>query len=241
MNLTPPWDIHCELLKSLPNLQEVRILRDFDDDEDWPEPGEPISLVRLRRLYVNDPPCLDYLRVPSLEEVRIGIVIDRDSAETCRSLDCFLMRSACSPRRLCIHGLLNAQSTSTILQKYPSFTQIVVTDEGEDDEETLSNFLTLFTLPSAFPLPHITEVGFACQNADANLYPLFLDMMDSRRNLEKRPLHVAEFLFLNARLDPDPRSVARIDTLRAEGLHISILSEGVARYRMDQSLFKAWT
>jgi hypothetical protein len=53
-----PWEAHCELLKSLPNLQEAHILRIFDEDEDWPEPREPIPLVHLRRLYVNDPVCL---------------------------------------------------------------------------------------------------------------------------------------------------------------------------------------
>ncbi|KAF7342602.1 F-box domain-containing protein [Mycena sanguinolenta] len=230
-----PWKVHCELLKSLPNLQEVRIVRTFDDNEDWPELGEPIDLSSLRRLYVNDPTCLDYLRAPGLDEIAIGTITGTNTSETARFLEHFLMRSSCSPHCLRIRGLLDAQSMAAILHKYPSFAELVMTDEAPNDEATkreiLANFLALFTIsnltPSNMVLPHITKIGFACQDADVAFYTHFVDMLESRRN-SGSALMAAELVFLNSRPDPDPLSFVRLETLREDGLQILLLSEDAA-------------
>ncbi|KAJ6507012.1 hypothetical protein C8R45DRAFT_514828 [Mycena sanguinolenta] len=234
-----PWETYCELLKSLPNLQEVRLLRYFDDDEDWPVSEELIDLPRLRRLYVNDPQCLDYLRAPALEEIAIWLVADSSSL-----LERFLARSACFPRRLCIQGLLDAQSMAGILQKYGSFTEIAVTDEREEDEDTrrdiLSSFLTVFTItPSAVALPQITKISFICRDAiDDTLYPLFLDMLDSRWNGGKCILESAELAFLYSSPDLDTRSAARMNELQKAGLQISVFSGDLADDVVDRWLLQ---
>ncbi|KAF7342595.1 hypothetical protein MSAN_02016200 [Mycena sanguinolenta] len=219
-----------------------------DGHRPWPEPGEPIDLVHLRRLYVNDPTCLNYLRAPGLEEIATWIT-KPEITENFISLERFLMRSSCSPRRLCIQGPLDVQSTAGILEKCPSITEIAVTHEIEGDESTqrdiLSRFLALFTIsdstPSAMVLPHVTEIGFACENVDASIYPLFLDMLESRWNVAKDAFKAAELVFLKSHLDPDPQAAARIETLRDDGLKISISSGVVARDRIDRWFFKpAW-
>ena len=86
--------MHASLLRSLPNLQEARVLL-FEVDEDLPEPREPIDVPQLRRLYVNDERCLDYLRAPGLQAIALWPV---DTSY--HSLERFLTRSSCSPRRL---------------------------------------------------------------------------------------------------------------------------------------------
>ncbi|KAJ6493221.1 hypothetical protein C8R45DRAFT_1095731 [Mycena sanguinolenta] len=244
-----PWKTHRELLKSLPALEEVRVLRDFDDIGDSSNVGEPIDLVHLRRLFVSDPTTLDHLRAPALEEIAFQ-PNTTDSEETCHSLEQFLVRSSCSPGCLRIQGLLAPQSTAAIFQKFPHFTEVAVTDMGEEDEDTqrdiISAFLTLFSIsnstPSALVLPHITKIGLACENADALLCPLFLTTLESRWNAAEVSLTAAELLLLDPAAHPDRRSVARIETLREAGLEISLMSGRDASSRIDRWLHRAaWT
>ncbi|KAF7375359.1 hypothetical protein MSAN_00423400 [Mycena sanguinolenta] len=238
-----PWNKHRDLLKSLPNLQEVRIRRHFDDSDNWPEAGEPINMLHLRRLYVTDSAILACLRVPALEELTIGINHAEDR-ETCRALERLLACSSCAPRRLCIEGLLDVQSMAEMLQKHLCFTEIAITstqDENEDiQREILSNFLALFTIsnatPSAMMLPHITEIGFGCRKADAMLYPLFLKMLESRWTIQGSSLKAAELLFPDPLAHPDPRSIARAGKLRQAGLAILLLSGDEAEARVAEWL-----
>ncbi|KAF7360838.1 F-box domain-containing protein [Mycena sanguinolenta] len=247
-DLAAPWQTHCGLLKSLPNLQDVHIRRFFDDGEDWPAPEDPIDMLHLRRLYVTDPTTLNYLRAPGLEEL-VTQSVAIHTAETRGSLERFLVRSCCSPRRLCIQGLLDVHMAA-ILQKYPSITEITVTDEFEEDESTqrdiFSTFLALFTIsdstPSAMALPHITKVGFACENARAVLCPLFLNMVESRRSIEGCALSNAELLLLDCEAPPDSQSMARIETLRKAGLEVSFWFGRRAQKSADRWFHTAqWT
>ncbi|KAF7341728.1 hypothetical protein MSAN_02071500 [Mycena sanguinolenta] len=238
-----PLQTHRELLRALPNLQEVRIRRHFDDDDHWPELGEPVDVRSLRRLYVTDPIIFDYLRAPSLEEVAI-LSTGTDVAAGYGSLERFLTRSSCSPRRLVIEGLLHAQSTAAILQKYPSFTEIAVIEAVLDED--ISTFLALFTISSSTPselvFPHIREIGFACRKGDTILCPLFLDMLDSRASVKESALKTAVLLFMNSHVEPDPRSVARLEVLRGAALQVSLLFERDARERVDEWLHNFdWT
>ncbi|KAF7341756.1 hypothetical protein MSAN_02074400 [Mycena sanguinolenta] len=237
---------HCNLLKALPNLEEARIRRRFDEGGHWPEPGEPVNVLNLRRLYVNNPIIFNYLRAPALEELAIQLEstsTDRDIAAGCGSLEGFLMRSSCSPRRLVIDGVFPAQSTAAILQKHPSFTEIAVIDPLPDED--ISAFLALFTISdstqSESVFPHINNLGFACCNADGDaiLYPLFLDMLNSRASVGRPALKVAELLFTNSSVQPDPLSATRLETLRESALQLSLLFEGDARSRVDEWLHNA--
>ncbi|KAF7336541.1 F-box domain-containing protein [Mycena sanguinolenta] len=243
-----PWKVHNVLLKSLPNLQEVRILCDFDEPADWLEPvGDTIDLQRLQRLYVTHHTRLDFFRAPSLDRIAIELCM-AENTEVCGSLERLITRSSCSPRSLCIQGALDVPSMAAFLQKYPSFTEFAVTDEDEEDKdiqrEIVSAFLALFTISNSNPsgmLPHITKIGFASYNADATFIPPFLDMLDSRWKVGKCVLKAAELLFLDIKLgciDPDPQSAARITTLRGDGLGIAWFSGHVANSRTDRWLFK---
>ncbi|KAF8155025.1 hypothetical protein K438DRAFT_1987252 [Mycena galopus ATCC 62051] len=44
-DLDDPWSTHLELLKSLPNLREVRITRHFDANEPWPQLAQTITTI----------------------------------------------------------------------------------------------------------------------------------------------------------------------------------------------------
>ncbi|KAF7345144.1 F-box domain-containing protein [Mycena sanguinolenta] len=238
-----PWDAHIQLLKSLPNLREVRIRRQFDDDHGWPELGESIKLLQLRRLYVNDPTILAYLRAPALTEITIGI---SEMKDTSRPLERLLTQSPCAPRKLRIEGLLDVQSMVEILQKHLSFNEIAITSTQDEDEDTqrgiLANFLTLFTVldftPSAMISPHITEIDFACEKADAMLYPLFLNMLESRWNAQGSSLKAAELFFPDPLACPDPKSIARAGKLREAGLRISLSSGDEAEARIAEWLLR---
>ncbi|KAF7343716.1 F-box domain-containing protein [Mycena sanguinolenta] len=235
-----PWATHYELLKSLPNLHEVRITRDFDLTLPWPQPGEPIRLLHLRCLYVSDPAILNYLAAPVLERLAI---MDNDGIATSSHLDPFLTRSSCSVCRLCIAGLPDVQSTTAVLQQQHSITElaIMVKDVGDDDEDTerdvLTAFLTHFTTSNSTGiLPHISRLDFGCENADTIPYSLYLNMLASRWNAHYCALKAAELLLLNAGIVPDPQSLAKIDILRKEGMQLSYLSGNEAEDRADQWL-----
>ncbi|KAF7328294.1 F-box domain-containing protein [Mycena sanguinolenta] len=247
-----PWTTHAELLKSLPNLIEVRIRRDFDRLVDWPIPGKPIDLLRLRRLFVNDSTTLDYLRAPSAEEIAIQFPsdADTDSAATLRSLERFLACSSCSPHRFCVQGWLETETMAAILQKFPCFTEIAVTDEEDDEgniqDGILSSFLALFTISestsSTMIFPHITTIGFAYHSADVFVCPLFLNMLESRWNMGDRTLKCSELLFVGYHTNLDPRSLVRIKTLQDAGLGISLLLGQGAQDRVDRWLHVVeWT
>ncbi|KAF7372709.1 F-box domain-containing protein [Mycena sanguinolenta] len=239
-NLDAPWDTHVELLKSLPNLQEVRLCLDFDQGE-WENPGEPITLPHLRRLYVSDPTCLRYLRAPGLEEIAIQSGDAGESPETFRSLEHFLRQSSCAPRSLRILGLLDA-SLGAILRKCPSFAEVAVADSYDDSEDTrreiLSSFLTLFTtptsVPSSIPFPNITAIRFGSHKPDATLFALFFDMLESRCNVAECAMKTAELMFPDSPVHPDPASISRIESLREAGLHVSLWSGETADRRVDR-------
>ncbi|KAF7343736.1 F-box domain-containing protein [Mycena sanguinolenta] len=237
-DLDAPWATHYELLKSLPNLREVRITRDFDLPLAWPEPGEPIRLLQLRRLYVSRIECLAYLTAPALESL---VIHSHGGDETRSHLHPFVMRSSCRLRRLCMSGLPDPQDVGDILQQQPSITEvaIMVRDEETQDEDTerdaLTALFTRFTITNSTAiLPHICELHFGCRNAEAIYYPLYLDMVDSRWNADSCALKAAELVLPNTESHPDPESLMRIETLRQAGMQIVLLSGTIAQDRADQ-------
>ncbi|KAJ6484096.1 hypothetical protein C8R45DRAFT_1075370 [Mycena sanguinolenta] len=232
-----PWSTHSEILKSLPNLQEARITCRFDDHEQWPQAGEPIQLPHLRRLFVSPSAVQKYLKAPTLEEIVIWGHVE-DSEDAYDELEGLLIRSYCSPYCLRFRGLLD-EHMLTLLQKYPSFTEVVVVDAQEDEErKILSAFLAFPSnsepTTSVPMLPQITTIGFACRHTDAILYPLFLNMVESRWNSGHCEFKAVELLCLDSPAYPDPQSVARMEKLRRAGLQISLLSEDEANNRANR-------
>ncbi|KAJ6473717.1 hypothetical protein C8R45DRAFT_1217459 [Mycena sanguinolenta] len=183
-DLDCPWETHSQLLRSLPLLEEVRIRCFRDDDEDWPEPGEPIELTILRRFFVTDPTALDYVRAPSLHE--IGIIAL--SPECMEPIQPFL-GSACSPHCLRI--------------------QVAVTPLGLEKHfrhEMFPAFISLFTISEttspAQALPHVSHIIFGFQDAAIADGHQFLPTAPScsrakifRQVSEVRKAHDAAFIF----------------------------------------------
>ncbi|KAF7343728.1 hypothetical protein MSAN_01953400 [Mycena sanguinolenta] len=232
-----PWTTHYELLRSLPNLHEVRIIRNFERGVPWPEPGEPIHLLHLQRMCISHVECLDYLSAPVLERIAI---YNRETVETGSHLERFITRSSCAVRRLCISGLPDVHSTEKILRQHPSMTELALSiKDGHKDEDIeldlLAAFLARFTVSNSTGiLPHISKLDIACEHADDITYPLYLDMLHSRWNAPEYALEDAEFLLPNAVAPPDPESVARMKTLSQAGMQISVSWGHNARVRGDQ-------
>ncbi|KAF7372725.1 Beta-lactamase domain-containing protein [Mycena sanguinolenta] len=218
-----PWITHSALLKLSPNLQEVRIEHHFR--EEWPEPGEPIVLLHLRRLFVKSTRSLDYLKAPNLEEIAIDVVTD--GSENGLTLERFMMRSSCSPRSLCLGGPV-VKSMASILQRHPSITEVKIFERIDPQHEcdVLSTFLVLSSdsdcTSSASLLPHITSISFVCDHGD--FHDRILRMLESRWNAADCSLRAAEILILYLEC-LDAQSMAKIATLQAAGLQIKVCDE----------------
>lgn len=117
-----------------------------------------------------------------------------------------------------------------------------VENDGETPGKILSSLLTLFTIsdatPSAKMFPHITNISYGCVSAESTVYPLFLDMLDSRRNLGTHSFNAAEIVFLTSRPHIDAQSISRIEMLRDDGFEISLLSDDAASDRNDEWFFR---
>ncbi|KAF7343737.1 F-box domain-containing protein [Mycena sanguinolenta] len=235
-----PWSTHYELLKSLPNLREVRIVRRFDRGVPWPKPGQPIHLLHLQKMYVSSPECLDYLSAPVLREIAIR---PRKHVDTRNHLERFITRSSCIIRRLCIVGTPEVQPVEEILSQYPSIAElalrIIDIKQNEKTEcDVLTTFLTRFTISdSARILPHISKLDFGCDNPEAISYPLYVNMLHSRWNAPDCALVAAELSLPNGFVDPDPESFSRMEALRQAGMQVSFLMGDVAEDRADQWLY----
>ncbi|KAJ7609032.1 hypothetical protein FB45DRAFT_1127774 [Roridomyces roridus] len=178
-----PWEIHQSILEASPSLIEAKI----DITEPFPEPARPtLEMQHLERLYVSDAKALEYLRTPRLAEIALEV-----TADSLDRLDSFILRSSCSPKRLCLTGAPLASPTETFLRKHSSvssFALVISTREGAAVEnEVLANslaghlaMLTVFT--NAAVSQHLTEISFGCKVESMPIdYPLFLAMLKSRR------------------------------------------------------------
>ncbi|KAJ6503762.1 hypothetical protein C8R45DRAFT_973667 [Mycena sanguinolenta] len=234
-----PWATHYELLKSLPNLQEMRIMRRFDRGVPWPQAHEPIHLVHLRKMHVSHVQCLDYLGAPVLQSISFG---SHRSVDAHRHLEPFITRSSCVLHRLCIAGLPDTLCAEEILNQYSSITEFalrIVDIKGNEkiERDVLTTFFTRFTVSNSTQiLPHISKLDISCENAHAIPYSLYLNMLHSRWSTPSCSLKAAELLFPNAIVDPDPESLAKMRTLCQAGMQISFLSGDFAEKRANQWL-----
>ncbi|KAF7343729.1 F-box domain-containing protein [Mycena sanguinolenta] len=237
-----PWKTHYELLKSSPNLHEVRISRNFDQGVPWPVPGEPIRLSHLRSIYVSHVESLDYLSAPVLEEIAIR---SQRRVDTQSHLAPFVTRSSCVLRKLCMVGLPDVQSTEEILNQYPSITELAVRimdakKNLKTEHDVLLTFFPRFTISdSARISPHISKLDFECHNVHVIPYTLYVDMLDSRWKAPDCALTASELLLPNTTVDPDPESLARMETLREGGMRVSFFSGRVAEERADRWVYVA--
>ncbi|KAJ7493753.1 hypothetical protein FB451DRAFT_448654 [Mycena latifolia] len=224
-----PWTVHAAILKLAPNLVEARLTGAFDDDEPWPEPGDAIDLLHLRRLYISQSGSLMYLRTPALQEIALRIY--KHYPELLPDLESFAVRSACNFRRVCFEGSPDVSTASEILHKYPSITElaiVVLTPGGDEDDEceaanALLSHLTISNSPGATAVStQLCAIEFGCDGKTSIDYALYLKMMESRWR-EQNCAFKSAALLIDSGPGPNPATLDGLDSLRKDGLDLLLL------------------
>ncbi|KAJ6590596.1 hypothetical protein DFH09DRAFT_1358785 [Mycena vulgaris] len=223
-----PWEMHRALLPSAQNLVEVRI----ETDSTFPASGKIIELVHLQRLFVSRIHILDYLQAPALEEFACNIgenyaYDDGRNLKLLPHLDPFVLRSACTLRRLGLRFLHNyARELAPILEKYPSIVSLAILTPKP------GALISRLTIPKSFPLttpkatakeaisPQLSEISIGTPTPIK--WVGYIAMLESRWKVKGCALRSS-----TAASDPNPTlagaEIARLDALRKDGLDISLL------------------
>ncbi|KAJ6541684.1 hypothetical protein B0H19DRAFT_1174206 [Mycena capillaripes] len=240
-NVEGPWKMHKHILKLTRNLAEARIIIDADTIEDpWPDSGEIVDVLRLRRLYVTELEVLNYLKVPALDE--IGLWLSHDDGQTALTgLRSLIDRSSCCLRRLCLRGYPTAQTVSDILQKCSSITELVILNAADTSDEELESdeidellaALTMSPLVGATVIaPHLSLMIFGCEDGNYLDYTAYLEMLESRWKAENCALKAAALLTEGP--GPDPATYWALRTLGRDGLELSLMEGEDARDEIDR-------
>ncbi|KAJ7691952.1 hypothetical protein B0H17DRAFT_1062243 [Mycena rosella] len=225
-----PWAAHRSILKAAPNLVEARISINFDE-EAWPEQEAILDLSRLRRLYVSHTNIFNYLRTPALQELACNFWRDDPNQLLLPDLDRFLIRSACNLRRVCLRGSPDVPTSSEILQKYPSVTELmIITPSIGLDLATLCKetnaLISHLTIPnptgSATVSPQLSAINFGCETESYMDYDLYLKMLESRWRAEGCALKSAALL-TESGPGPNPATLDGFASLRKDGLDLLML------------------
>ncbi|KAJ7230268.1 hypothetical protein GGX14DRAFT_692091 [Mycena pura] len=240
-SMNAPWDVHQRLLSLASNLTEARISSHIDNQSSSDSPI--ITLPFLRRLYVSDPEILDYITVPTLEEIALYVDRDDDGLDIPRRLASLLHRSSCPMRRLCLDGQPTACGTLAILQATSCIVELVILSMyGEtpplDDEatevNTLMSTLTVSDVPGSAAVGlHLRCMIFGSDGRPFLDHAVFLEMIRSRcravpRHIERAALVICEGLL------PDPETLNALYALRREGLDLSVLEGDAADDTMNR-------
>ncbi|KAJ7646952.1 hypothetical protein FB45DRAFT_998278 [Roridomyces roridus] len=235
--LIGPWETHQRILQMAPNLVEARLVVLCDNAAVWPVPSSlTITLPHLERLHVTRVEALNYLRAPKLAELGVWI---KEPGSLITTLDAFLLRSSCTPYRLCVEGLPHAPTTAEILEKYAFFTSLTIIYgfKGSRAVAGLDGHLTMLDRGDHPVLPHLTEISFGSLSRNIPVdYPLFLKMLQSRRRTVG-PSALTSAAFINLKgLEPDAVTLAGLNDLSRDGLRLVLGSHVAAK-----STFKRWT
>ncbi|KAJ7036645.1 hypothetical protein C8F04DRAFT_1095217 [Mycena alexandri] len=178
-----PWETHATILKEAVNLVEARISVDFEDAEDWRNFCEILDLTCLRRLFVSHSEILKFLWAPVLEEIAVDFDED-EGPEFMSGLQSVVSRSSCILRRLCLWGFANLQTTTEILQQFPSIVELAIiatTPVGGELAETLMKRLIVpADSGSAVIAPQLRYLSFACEDEAFINYSIYMEMVASR-------------------------------------------------------------
>ncbi|KAJ6552057.1 hypothetical protein DFH09DRAFT_1366446 [Mycena vulgaris] len=229
-DLDGPWEMHRDILKLAKNLVQARIFVDFDD-EPWPNPGEPINLLLLRRLSVSHVELFSYLTAPAVQEIAFYLEIDDEPDQSLRHLKSFVERSRCTLRRLSFRGTPAPDTAVEILRKYPSVIELgIITSRTYGDREATDEganaLISHLTIPhpsgSVMLAPQLSKLYVGCRGKSSIDYALYLQMLRSRWKTNDCSLNSAE---LPTEFGPKPDSLMRsgLDVLCRDGLNILLL------------------
>ncbi|KAJ6550853.1 hypothetical protein DFH09DRAFT_1281234 [Mycena vulgaris] len=240
-NLDAPWKVHRGILELAKNLVQARVHIQFDE-EPWPDSGETIDLLLLRRLYVSNAEVLSYLRAPAVQELCHYLEEDEGPDLFVRHLEAFVTRSRCALRRLSLAGTPATHTTTEIIQKCPSVSELtIITDSVNADgnaTETGNALISLLTIanPTGSVLaPQLSAIYFGCRNESYIDYNLYLQMLRSRWNAEGCALKSAALITqFGPKAAPEVRS--GLDVLHQDGLEISLLEGRVGWDRRSRLL-----
>jgi hypothetical protein len=229
--LNAPWEEQKHILSLALNLVEAHITVNFDL-EPWPAPNDPIRLSHLRGVYVSNPEILDHLVAPSLEGLALAPVHDETASEVLSHLEAFVDRSGCHLQKLYCRGLPDPDTTTRILQKFTSITELVM--ESNDYWGTTrraDDLMATLTLSSTAAIaPNLSRVVLACRNNDDDDdcidYWSYIRMVQSRWRAEDCALKAAALL-IGSGAPTDRTTLLALQMLREEGLDF-VLIEGMA-------------
>ncbi|KAJ7483434.1 hypothetical protein FB451DRAFT_106429 [Mycena latifolia] len=190
--------------------------------------GQVIDLIHLRQLYVTETAILNSFRLPALDSLGyLGNEVDAPSILVhlhvhVRSL---FDRSAHAPRRLCVVGFPDAETTGRILHDYPSIIEFAtVINLGRcPSDRSIFSYLTTAG-PSVAPQLHTIFLGI--DSRASSDYTAFTNSLQLRWRAENRALTCAG-LYIFSGPSPDREVLDALESLRRDGLDM-LLMEGSA-------------
>ncbi|KAJ6481619.1 hypothetical protein C8R45DRAFT_1215471 [Mycena sanguinolenta] len=223
--LNGPLQRHLNILEQARNLVQAHIIIDLDD-ELRVEKTEVILLPHIRWLFLSHSEALDYLEAPALEGFAAW-VRPEDADIDIGHLESFLSRSECPLRRLCLRNS-NAHIIAQFLRRFPSITELAISDEDhnrEDFEFLMSTLASLEVAPQLHSLFFGSEEGSGITD-----YSMYHKMLRTRWEADGSGLKNAALLVEESR--PDPGTLQNLHALRLEGLDLLILEGPVALKEM---------
>ncbi|KAJ6481629.1 hypothetical protein C8R45DRAFT_307946 [Mycena sanguinolenta] len=223
--LEAPLQWHLTILGLAHNLIQAHIIVDFDE-ELWVEKTEIIRLPYLRWVFVSHSQALVYLEAPALEGFG-SCVLPQDTDIDIVHLESFLDRSQCTLRRLCLRDC-DAHTIVEILGRFPSITDLAITDESHSQEDFE---LLVSTLTSPAVAPQLHSLSFASEEDSGIIdYSLYPKMLRTRWEADWSALTNAALLMEDS--SPDSGTLEALRALRLEGLDLLILEGSVALQEM---------
>ncbi|KAJ6463881.1 hypothetical protein C8R45DRAFT_502323 [Mycena sanguinolenta] len=214
--LDGPLQRHLTILGLAHNLIQAHIIVEFDDELQV-DKTEIIHLPYLRWVFVSHSEALDYLEAPALEGFG-SCVLPEDTNIDIGHLESFLGRSECRLRRLCLRDS-DAPTIAQFLRRFPSITELAITDEShsQEDFELLVSTLTLPVIA-----PQLRSLFFASEDSSGITdYSMYANMLRTRWEADGSVLKNAALLAEDRR--PDSGTLQDLHALRLEGLDLLIL------------------
>ncbi|KAJ7173436.1 hypothetical protein C8R46DRAFT_1255615 [Mycena filopes] len=233
-----PRILHTSILAR--NLVEAHIEVTLTDDP-WPNSGELIELLSLRRLRVSAPQVLKYIQTPALEELAttfhppvLPIIVD--------VLRLLLSRSSCHLRVLALFGCPDAETSLALLQEIPSLIKLRIVIDSLAALHGANALLAKLTVSDGSPAlaPHLLciSLGISSSVVSGIDYPAYLQMLQSRWKSEHCALTSSRLLVCTGH-GPFP-TFEELKLLRREGFDYRPLfnqdaSSGLCRWMYSSS------